>query len=160
MLGGFGLLQLQAANPFRLSHGEKRRLSVATMLMLGQELLVLDEPTIGQDRRNARLLLSICEDLHQAGKTIVMITHDMQLVAEHARTAVVLVDGTVAFVGAPVELFADDALLTRAHLQPPPILELSRSLFGAPGARPGESLPCTVEALAGILTPALAGIGR
>ncbi|MGI8969674.1 MAG: ABC transporter ATP-binding protein, partial [Dehalococcoidia bacterium] len=69
MLGGFGLLLLQVANPFRPSHGEKRRLSVATTLMLGQELLVLDEPTIGQDRRNAMLLLSICDELHQAGKT-------------------------------------------------------------------------------------------
>ncbi len=164
MLGDFGLLPLQAANPFRLSHGEKRRLSVATMLILGQELLVLDEPTIGQDRRNAVLLLAICEELHRAGKTIVMITHDMRLVAEHARTVVVLVDGAVVFAGPPADLFADAALLSRAHLQPPPMLELSRRLFGAPcPVSPSVTagcLPSTIEALTDALTPSLADIGR
>jgi ABC-type multidrug transport system ATPase subunit len=133
-------------------------------LILGQELLVLDEPTIGQDRRNAMLLLAICEELHRAGKTIVMITHDMRLVAEHARTVRVLVDGAVAFAGPPAGLFADAALLARAHLQPPPMLELSQRLFDAQGPESPSvaagCLPTTVEALAGVLTPSVAGIGR
>ena len=160
MLADFGLLPLQAANPFRLSHGEKRRLSVATMLILGQELLVLDEPTIGQDRRNATLLLAICEQLHAAGRTVVMITHDMRLVAEHARTVVALVDGRVAFAGTPVDLFADAALLARAHLEPPPLLELSRHLFNRRATVPAGCLPCTVEALATALAPPMASVGR
>jgi energy-coupling factor transport system ATP-binding protein len=164
MLTGFGLGQLARANPFRLSQGEKRRLSVATMLILGQEVLVLDEPTVGQDRRNAGMLLSICERLHREGKTIVMITHDMRLVAEHARTVIVLVEGRVAFTGSPAELFADAVLVARAHLEPPPMLELSRLLFDKKGgsAPPAEGafLPFTIDMLAAALAPTPLAVAR
>ncbi|HEY8744325.1 MAG TPA: ABC transporter ATP-binding protein, partial [Chloroflexota bacterium] len=164
MLAGFGLAPLARANPFRLSQGEKRRLSVATMLILGQEALVLDEPTVGQDRRNAAMLLSICERLHREGKTILLITHDMRLVAEHARSVIVLVEGRMVFAGSPADLFADAALLARAHLEPPPMLELSRLLFDGKGgsASPaaGTFLPFTIDTLAAALAPTPALVAR
>jgi hypothetical protein len=87
----------------------------------------------------------------------------MRLVAEHARTVLVLVDGAVAFAGPPADLFADAALLARAHLQPPPMLELSRRLFGAPGPVSSSDaagrLPSTIAELAAVLAPNLAGVG-
>ena len=128
MLDDFGLLRLARAHPFTLSHGEQRRLSVASMLVLGQGLLLLDEPTFGQDRRNAMMLLDKLETLAAGGRAIVVVSHDMRLVAERARRVLVLVDGSLAFDGPPAALFADEALLMRAHLALPPLWELSRRL--------------------------------
>jgi energy-coupling factor transport system ATP-binding protein len=128
MLDDFGLLRLAAAHPFTLSHGEQRRLSVASMLVLGQRLLILDEPTFGQDQKNAAMLLDKLERLAADGRAIVVVTHDMRLVAERARRVLVLVDGSPAFDGPPAELFADRALVERAHLVEPPLWELSRRL--------------------------------
>ncbi|HVC34084.1 MAG TPA: ABC transporter ATP-binding protein [Chloroflexota bacterium] len=128
MLDDFGLAALGPANPFTLSHGEKRRLSVATMLILGQQVLVLDEPTFGQDRQNTEALLEKLTDLNRHGRTIVMITHDVRLVAEYAQRVAVFVDGTVAFDGPVPRLFSDPSLLDRAHLVRPPLLELSHRL--------------------------------
>jgi energy-coupling factor transport system ATP-binding protein len=128
MLDDFGLLRLARAHPFTLSHGEQRRLSVASMLVLGQKLLLLDEPTFGQDQRNATMLVDKLEALADGGRAIVVISHDMRLVAERARRVLVLVDGTLAFDGLPADLFADEALLARARLALPPLWDLSRRL--------------------------------
>jgi energy-coupling factor transporter ATP-binding protein EcfA2 len=128
MLDDFGLLRLGLAHPFTLSHGEQRRLSVASMLVMGQRLLLLDEPTFGQDQRNATMLLDKLEALAAEGRTIVAVGHDMRLVAERARRVLVLIDGTLAFDGPPSELFGDAALLDRARLVPPPLWDLSQRL--------------------------------
>ena len=128
MLADFGLLGLAAAHPFTLSHGEQRRLSVASMLVLGQQVLLLDEPTFGQDQKNATMLLDKLEGLARDGRAIVAITHDMRLVAERAARVLVVGDGTILFDGTPASLFADARLLARAHLLPPPLWELSRRL--------------------------------
>jgi energy-coupling factor transport system ATP-binding protein len=136
MLADFGLAALGLANPFTLSHGEKRRLSVATMLILGQEVLVLDEPTFGQDRQNTVALMAKLVDLHHAGRTIVLITHDVRLVAEYAEEVAVLIEGAVAFAGPTDDLFRDPALQERAHLAPPPLLELGRKLSAGARAFP------------------------
>ncbi len=130
MLADFGLAALGRANPYTLSHGEKRRLSVATMLILGQPVLILDEPTFGQDRKNTAALMAKLADLNRAGQTILMITHDLRLVAEYAHEAAVLVDGTIVRRGTPGDLFSDIGLLERAHLAVPPLLDLSQRLAG------------------------------
>jgi energy-coupling factor transport system ATP-binding protein len=98
------------------------------MLILGQRLLLLDEPTFGQDQRNATMLLDKLEALAVSGRAIVAVSHDMRLVAERAQRVLVLVDGSLAFDGAPADLFADGDLLARARLTPPPLWELSARL--------------------------------
>lgn len=142
VLADFGLSSYARANPFTLSHGEKRRLSVATMLILGQPILVLDEPTFGQDRRNTAALMAKLLTLNRDGRTIVMITHDLRLVAEYATEVALLVDGLVAYHGPVAGLFNEADLLERGHLIVPPLLELSRRLD-----RPGRPFPpiATVE---------------
>jgi energy-coupling factor transporter ATP-binding protein EcfA2 len=124
----FGLARYAKANPFTLSHGEKRRLSVAAMLAMGQDTLILDEPTFGQDERNSAALMSLLLELNRSGKTIVMITHDMRLVAEYANRVAVMLDGRVEFLGAPAELFTQTELLARAHLNLPPLARLAALL--------------------------------
>lgn len=128
LLEMFGLARYAKANPFTLSHGEKRRLSVASMLAMGQDVLILDEPTFGQDERNAVALMALLARLNEQGKTIIMITHDMRLVAEYAQKVAVMLEGHIHFYDAPSELFGLPELLAKAHLNLPPIARLSALL--------------------------------
>jgi energy-coupling factor transport system ATP-binding protein len=128
LLAIFGLARYARANPFTLSHGEKRRLSVAAMIAMGQDILILDEPTFGQDERNAATLMSLLQDLNTQGKTIIMITHDMRLVAEYASQVAVMMAGRVEFLGRPAQLFEQPELLAEAHLNLPPLARLATLL--------------------------------
>ncbi|MFF2487338.1 ABC transporter ATP-binding protein [Microbacterium sp. NPDC058062] len=127
LLERFGLTAKAESHPFLLSGGQKRRLSVGTALVAGAPVLVLDEPTFGQDRARADELLSLLSELNAEGTTIIVVTHDMQLVTDYADRAVILSDGRVLAEGPTADLFADDALIARAGLRPPP---LRRALQG------------------------------
>ncbi|WP_203581018.1 ABC transporter ATP-binding protein [Microbacterium hibisci] len=127
LLERFGLSGKAASHPFLLSGGQKRRLSVGTALVAGAPVLVLDEPTFGQDRARADELLSLLSELNADGTTIVVVTHDMQLVTDYADRTVVMADGSVLAEGSTADVFADDELIARAGLRPPP---LRRALQG------------------------------
>jgi energy-coupling factor transport system ATP-binding protein len=124
----FGLSAHAEADPFRLSWGQKRRLSVATMVALDQPILILDEPTLGQDQRNAAALATLLQDLNRTGTTVVLITHDMELVAEVARTVAVLHQGRLLFTGRVDGLFALPDVMEAARLELPPLARLGRLL--------------------------------
>ncbi|MBX7266572.1 ABC transporter ATP-binding protein [Micromonospora sp. Llam7] len=128
VLRRFGLLELRDRHPFLLSGGQKRRLSVATAIICRPRVLVLDEPTFGQDRQRAAELLNLLTDLHRAGTTVLVVTHDMQLVAEHASRVVVLAEGRVLADAPPADLFADAGVLARAGLRPPPLARATGTL--------------------------------
>jgi energy-coupling factor transport system ATP-binding protein len=131
VLGIVDLERYRSRSPFSLSLGERRRLSVATMLVLEPKLLVLDEPTIGQDHERAQLLMGLMARLRERyGTTILMITHDVRLIAEWANRALVISRGQLLFDGEPQAMFADDALLTEAGLLAPPVFEISAALAG------------------------------
>lgn len=119
MLTRFGLAHKAAVHPFLLSGGEKRRLSVGTALITRPRVLALDEPTFGQDRARAAELLDLLQTLRADGTTVVIVTHDLQLVAEHTTHTLVLADGRVAAAGPTAELFSDPALFARAGLRLP-----------------------------------------
>ncbi|GAA5212024.1 ABC transporter ATP-binding protein [Microbacterium kyungheense] len=152
LLQRFGLTDKAASHPFLLSGGQKRRLSVGTALVAGAPVLVLDEPTFGQDRARADELLTLLSELNAEGTTIVVVTHDMQLVTDHADRTVVLADGRVLADGATAEVFADDDLIRRAGLRPPPLRRALRGLVRHPElsriARLAD-LPGAVGAVAG-----------
>ena len=119
VLGIVDLAHYADRSPFALSLGERRRLSVATMLVLEPHLLILDEPTIGQDHERAQQLMGLIARLRQRyATTVLMITHDVRLVAEWADRAMVLSRGRLLFDGAPAEMFADEALLAQSGLWP------------------------------------------
>ncbi|MDQ7876733.1 energy-coupling factor transporter ATPase [Microbacterium sp. QXD-8] len=128
LLERFGLSAKADSHPFLLSGGQKRRLSVGTALVAGAPVLVLDEPTFGQDRARADELLSLLSELNAEGTTVVVVTHDMQLVTDYADRTVVLADGRVLAHGATAEIFANDALVARAGLRPPPLRRALRGL--------------------------------
>ncbi|WP_407320384.1 ATP-binding cassette domain-containing protein [Isoptericola halotolerans] len=128
VLERFGLADLRDRHPFWLSGGQKRRLSVGTAIVCRPEVLVLDEPTYGQDRERAVELLDLLTDLHDDGTTVVVVSHDMQLVAEHATRVVALADGRVLADGRPDVVLGDDALLAAAGLRAPPLVRATRGL--------------------------------
>jgi len=136
----FGLTALARANPFTLSEGQKRRLSVATSLVLGPRALLLDEPTFGQDRQSAQALVDEIAALRAQGLAIVVATHDLSLVAETADRVVALSDAQVVFDGPPSALIADAALL-EAIGQEPPVLD---QIMRAARAR-GADVPTSVR---------------
>jgi energy-coupling factor transport system ATP-binding protein len=105
-------------HPFSLSAGKKRRLGVATMLVGKPRILLVDEPTYGQDREMTRTLMALMADLRRQGITLMMITHDMRLVQEYAERAFVMSDGEALFDGPPEDLFGREELLEKASLRP------------------------------------------
>lgn len=129
MLTRFGLEEHADQHPFLLSGGQKRRLSVGTAMICRPNILVLDEPTYGQDRERAAELLGLLDALHADGTTVVLVTHDMQVVADHATRVIVLADGRITADGAPRAVLNDSALLHRCNLRPPP---LARATAGLP----------------------------
>ncbi len=128
MLGSFHLENEKGQSPFLLSQGQKRRLSVAAMLLAGQKILFLDEPTYGQDYQNQLELMELMKSLNQNGVTIVLVTHDMSLVADYAHTVHLLCDGKIRFSGLAEDLFADDDLIKEGRLMRPVTWEFSRRL--------------------------------
>lgn len=130
LLERFGLARLAEANPHAISHGEKRRLSVATALVTEPDILILDEPTFGQDRRSTAVLLDDLRDLAAAGRGIVLITHDLSLVADEADRAVALAGGRVRFDGPPGLLFDRPEILARCGLLVPPAAAAIRLAAG------------------------------
>ncbi|MGX1702260.1 ABC transporter ATP-binding protein [Microbacterium sp. NPDC055357] len=132
LLERFGLADRAETHPFLLSGGQKRRLSVGTALVAGAPVLALDEPTFGQDRARADELLHLLRELNTEGTTILVVTHDMQLVTEYADRTVVIGDGRVLRAGPTADVFADDELLERAGLRPPPLRRALRGLTRHP----------------------------
>jgi energy-coupling factor transport system ATP-binding protein len=111
-----GLEKHANAHPYTLSQGQKRRLSVATMLVHEQELLILDEPTFGQDANTAHEIMEILEEKSGA---VMMITHDMELVDQYADTVHVLDAGELIFSGTPKSLWENEEIVNRARLKLP-----------------------------------------
>lgn len=113
------LLAMRERHPRALSRGQRQRLATASVLAMETPLLVLDEPTTGQDYRSRHQIMGVISRLHEEGKTIIIVTHDMSLVAEYASRAVVMSRGRVLFDDSPMAAFADRELLRHAHLTAP-----------------------------------------
>jgi len=103
-------------HPFALSAGMKRRLGVATMLVCRPQVLLVDEPTYGQDKQMTQKLMQLMEEIRSEGIAVVMITHDMRLVQEYAQRVIVMSDGKILFDGQPQGLFTRDDVLQAANL--------------------------------------------
>jgi cobalt/nickel transport system ATP-binding protein len=112
-----GIPHLRDRPSFMLSGGEKKRVAIASVLTMNPEVLLLDEPTNGLDPRTQCFLVELLLALHDAGKTIVIATHDLSLVDElQARVAVLGEDHRLAAVGRAQDILRDEALLLRVNL--------------------------------------------
>lgn len=111
-----------------LSYGQKKRMTIASILVLGPEILVLDEPTAGQDQRNYTDIMEFLDSLQEKGHTIVMITHDMQLMLDYSDRALVVSDGQILADLSPAELFTHPDILQEANLKETSIFALANRL--------------------------------
>lgn len=132
--------------PHLLSGGEKKRLSIAGVLAMQPELILLDEPTAFLDGSSARGLEGTLADLHSQGKTLVLSTHDMDFVYRWADRALLLLDGRIAADGLPQTVFGCRNLLDQAGLQPPILYELAGRLKDR-GLLPTDAFPKTLSEL-------------
>ena len=115
-----------ARSPFDLSGGEKRRVAIAGILAIEPDILVLDEPTAGLDPKGVHDIMSLVEQMHKDGKTIILVTHDMDVVMKYCQKVYVLNKGKLAFEGNPNQLFAlDNEALS---IEVPALFELARKL--------------------------------
>jgi energy-coupling factor transport system ATP-binding protein len=114
-----GLTQYADENPLFLSKGQRQRLAVAALLAMGPEILIVDEPTTGQDARSIAALMQMLCQLQQQGKTVLVITHDMTLVAEYCQRVVAFQQGKLSFTGTPEELFGNSEALRSTGLRAP-----------------------------------------
>ncbi|WP_029179605.1 ABC transporter ATP-binding protein [Streptococcus suis] len=108
-----------------LSYGQKKRVTIASILVLNPEIILLDEPTAGQDQRHYREMMEFLDQLNAQGHTIVMITHDMQLMLDYSDRAVVVVDGQIIEDASPAEILSDDTVIERANLKETSIFHLA-----------------------------------
>lgn len=144
-------------SPFELSGGQMRRVAIAGILAMKPEVLVLDEPTAGLDPQGSREIMSLFQRLHQEqGLTIVLVTHNMNDVADYADHVVVLEKGTVVGDGQPREIFADPQWLTDHHLGLPQTTAFAYQLQQR-GFVFTEGLPLTEKQLAHELAMMLKG---
>ncbi|WP_201342661.1 ABC transporter ATP-binding protein [Streptococcus suis] len=125
------ILKVCGLYPFRnwpisaLSYGQKKRVTIASILVLNPEIILLDEPTAGQDQRHYREMMEFLDQLNAQGHTIVMITHDMQLMLDYSDRAVVVVDGQIIEDASPAEILSDDTVIERANLKETSIFHLA-----------------------------------
>jgi energy-coupling factor transport system ATP-binding protein len=120
--------------PALLGFGQRRQVALAATIAGQPKILILDEPTGGLDWRSQQEFIEIIASFNALGRTVVLITHDMRLVAEYATRTIVLLDGERLFDGTPRQLFARTEILERAGLELPPVARLARRLaeYGMP----------------------------
>lgn len=112
--------------PFELSGGERRKVAIAGILAIEPDVLVFDEPTVGFDPASAKDLMNMIVDLHKQGKTIIVITHDMDLVRRYVNKVFMLEKGKLVFEGTPSELFVHVQNYDRLAI--PPVIKLAIKL--------------------------------
>ena len=128
ILHELGLADQRETHPFALSLGDRQRLAVACVFSLDPEVFAFDEPTTGQDYFGGESIMALIDQLYQKGKTVVIITHDMPLVAEHAHRVVVMNQGRVAMDGTPEEVFRQSEALQALSLRSPQVTLLGQQL--------------------------------
>jgi len=139
--------------PYMLSMGEKERLAIASVLAMDPRLLILDEPTIGQDRSTMSKLIEVVKRLKGEGRTVLLISHDIDLVYEHSDYVIVFKGGEVVSEGKVAEVLSDPELTAKASLSLPKLAELAR-LLGL------DRLPSSVEDAVEVLMNEVRGIRK
>ena len=119
-----GLSDLLELNPFTLSKGDRQKLAVASILAIEPQVLVIDEPTTGLDARGAEGMMTLIDHLNKLGHTVIIITHDMKLVAEYATRVIAMSRGKVIADCTPAELFSNGAVMKNARVKPTSIARL------------------------------------
>jgi energy-coupling factor transport system ATP-binding protein len=145
----FGFAGLEKASPWELSQGGRQRLALGALLVGAPGVLVLDEPTTGQDADHLRAFLALLDRIRErTGLTVVTVTHDMRSVASRASRVVLLGEGRVRLDGPPEQVFACTAELASCGILAPPLARLQTELLGEI-----DEVLLTVDELAAAIRP-------
>lgn len=132
-LDAMGLLDSRDAHPLSLPKGDRARVVIAAILALKPEIIIFDEPTTGQDFKGASYILDITKQLHNMGKTIIVITHHLYLMPEYAERVIIMGKGTI-LLDAPIrDAYNQTDLLQSTYLSPPQAVLLSKEIMGLKG---------------------------
>jgi len=124
----FGLAPLKNEYIVHLDRGRRTYVSISAIMALEPDILIIDEPTTGLDERDSLAVMRELQNLTKAGKTVIAITHNMNLAAAYADHVIVMHEGKVLLDGAPREVFAQSELLAKSYIAPPQITELGQRL--------------------------------
>ena len=124
-LSDLGILHLKDQHPLSLSWGDRQKVAIASVLAMGPRIVILDEPTTGQDMRGGHEILSTCKRLNEQGKTVIVITHNMELVAEYCKEVYLLYMGEILAEGPVDNVFLDVNTLRTSYISPPQITRLA-----------------------------------
>lgn len=130
--------------PLSLSRGDRARVVLASVLAMDPEIIILDEPTSGQDHAGAFRIMELAKRLREEGKTVIFVTHNMELVARYAQRVIVLKNGALFMDGTVREVFSRPAMLLETHLKPPSMTRLGARLHDI---LPGNSVYLNAEEL-------------
>jgi len=129
-----GLTQYRQTSPFMLSGGERKRVALASVLAWDPKIVILDEPTIGQDHQQKEKLRQFIIQLREQKKTVVIVTHDVEFVAECNPRVILMSEGKIVADGNADKILTDENLVTKASIVPPQISQIFMQLtdFGLP----------------------------
>lgn len=109
-----------------MSFGQKKRVTIASILVMKPEILILDEPTAGQDYRHYTEIMEFLKTINETqGTTIIMITHDMHLMLEYTNRAIVVADGQLLTIDTPAKVLTDETLTGPAYLKQTSLYEMA-----------------------------------
>ena len=117
-----------AAEPYLLNRGTRQLLALASIVVMEPDTIILDEPTTGLDFRECEKVMGVIADLHARGTTVVMVCHDMEVVADYAERVIVMASGEVVASGPTFEVLRRRDVLERAGLVAPQIVDVSMRL--------------------------------
>ena len=140
-------------DPFLLNRGARQLLALASIVVLAPPVVVLDEPTTGLDFRECEKVMAIIRRIHEQGATVIMVCHDMEVVADYAERCIVMSGGTVVDDAPTFDVLRNRDTLERASLVPPQIVDLSLEL-----ARAMQRLAETAVARANTVDEMLAAV--
>lgn len=124
----FGITHLLERNPLELSGGERRLVSIASVLTMNQSILVLDEPTFGQDYRQKKRLGNFLTSLTEKGITVIVVSHDLNFILDFAQRIIVVSHGEIIKDGSTFDILSDETLLEKSDLAQPVLLNLAINL--------------------------------
>ena len=126
---GLNYQEIKEKSPFELSGGQKRRVAIAGVIVAKPEVLVLDEPVAGLDPQGKKDFLQLLHILHKEFvKTIIIVSHDMNVISEHCTKTAVFSGGKLCAVGTPKEVFSDYALIESLNLDLPTTAKIIKQL--------------------------------
>lgn len=120
--------ELAGRHPYDLSPGERKRVAIASVLAMDTPIIVLDEPTTGQDHAGIALIGQLVEQLKSLGKTVITITHDVDFAAEHFERVAVMAGGRLLLTGECRDVLSKVEVLAQSFVEPPQLMRLAMKL--------------------------------